>query len=279
MRLIIISLLIGCTIPLLSGCGQESLPSSPGVESAASEENAAEALTDGKSATQSLADGEITKENLPIVSAALKAAGLSRVDIFEDWVKAYADGIPEDTESSGFADPDCRMTVMLLAGDSIKYTDVEKEYKGTYLMFDMDAIENQEDYSVLKDQAKLFTTLFGEKQISKGDFSKALPETWKRYGITFENNKASIISIVFRTLEGNEAYVGHTGLLVRHDNGYLFVEKIAFGEPYRVTKVENAKALIDIFSARPDYMVEADEPAPLVYENDTLLGELNRQKN
>ena len=146
-------------------------------------------------------------------------------------------------------------------------------------MFDMDAIENQEEYSVLKDQANLFTTMFGEQPVPKSGLSEALPDRWKRYGITFDNDKASIISIVFQTMEENEAYVGHTGILVPYDGEYLFIEKIAFSEPYRVTKVKNAKALIDIFSARPDYTVEADEATPQVFENDVLIGELSRQES
>ena len=285
-RLLLTGLLVGCSLIMLNSCGQDGSKTAAkeGTEASASaESDAASALSEESTRSEtekeraaSVVNGEITKENLAAVSEALKAAGLSRVDLFEDWVTAYANGIPEDTETSGFADPDCRMTVMLLAGESIRYKEVEKEYKGTYLMFDMDAIENQEEYRVLKEQASLFATLFGEHPISKRGFSETFPDTWKRCGISFDNDKASIISIVFQTMEGTEAYVGHTGILVPYGDGYLFVEKLAFSEPYQVTKVGDAGELIDIFSARPDYQTEAEEPAPLVYENAALIGELNK---
>ena len=59
---------------------------------------------------------------------------------------------------------------------------------------------------------------------------------------------------------------------------YLFIEKLAFGEPFKVTKLNDKEELIPLFSQRADYTVEKDEPAPMVYENDKILGELKRPK-
>ena len=59
------------------------------------------------------------------------------------------------------------MTVMLLAGELIKYDSVEEDYNGTYLMFDMDAIENKDEYSILKEKKQLFTTMFGRTGLPK----------------------------------------------------------------------------------------------------------------
>jgi glycosyltransferase involved in cell wall biosynthesis len=70
-----------------------------------------------------------------------------------------------------FTDADCRMTVMLLAGDLIKYDSVEEDYDGTYLMFDVDAIENNDEYSMLNNKKQLFTTMFGEMTISDNGFA------------------------------------------------------------------------------------------------------------
>ena len=176
------------------------------------------------------------------------------------------------------------MTVMLLAGESIGYESVDDNYDGTYLMFDTDEIENNEAYRVLLDKEKLFTTMFGEVPYSKDGFADALPENWRKHGIVFNNDKCSIISIVFKSLEKEEAFVGHTGILIdtRDIEGaeanYLFIEKLAFGEPFKVTKLNDKEELIPLFSQRADYTVEKDEPAPMVYENDKILGELKRPK-
>ena len=126
-----------------------------------------------------LESGDITKENISQVCEILNEAGLSNVDVFEKWVKESASGASEKaSEVSGFNDADCRMTVMLLAGDQIKFDSVEEDYGGTYLMFDVDAIENNDEYSVLKDKKQLFTTMFGEMAISKNGFAETLHENW-----------------------------------------------------------------------------------------------------
>lgn len=227
-----------------------------------------------------LESGDITKDNLTTVVEVLKSSDLSNVDVFEKWVNEYLSGSIDDATTSGFDDADCRMTVMLLAGDSIKYESVEDTYDDTYLMFDVDLIENNEAYSVLKDKEKLFTTLFGEMPIPEGSFENAFPDNVKKHDITFTGEKFSVISLVFKTYEEDTAFVGHTGILIDTRNNpdvgsnYVFVEKIAFYDSYVVTKLDSEDDLLQLFSSRSDYTVEADEPAPLVYKNAELIGEL-----
>ena len=218
-----------------------------------------------------LESSDITKENVSQVCEILNEAGLSNVDVFEKWVK-----------DSAFTDADCRMTVMLLAGELIKYDSVEEDYNGTYLMFDMDAIENNDVYSVLKDKKQLFTTMFGEMAISKNGFAETLHENWSKHGINVESDKCSVISILFKAYEEEAAFVGHTGILIdcrnieSVDSNYLFVEKIAFGDPFKITLFNDENDLIGMLSERPDYTSEEGDPAPVVYKNGERIGELKR---
>ena len=224
---------------------------------------------------------DITVDNISEVINILKSAGLTNADVLEEWVTDTSDN-NEKTDESGFSDADCRMTVMLLADDSISYDSVNDKYDGDYLMFDIDAIENKEEYSMLRDKEKLFTTMFGEIPYAKGAFAEALPDNWREHGIVFNNDKCSIISIVFKTYDKDEAYVGHTGILVDcrdiadTDSKYVFIEKLAFGDPFKVTKLNEKSDLIEMLSERSAYTVEEGEPVPAVYENDKQIGELKR---
>ena len=217
-------------------------------------------------------EGDVSLSDLSTVSEVLAGHGLSNIDIFESWV--------ENTElearktNGGFSDADCRMTVMLLTGDDIKYDSVEKGYDGSYLMFDVDAIENNDKYEVLKEKEDLFTTLFGEMPITDKGFDHVFPDNLKKHGIRFTGKDYSVISIVFQAYKSPEAFIGHTGILMPHGSEYLFLEKIAFREPYRITIVKDIDELVDILSERPDYTVEEGEPKPLVYNNDELVGPL-----
>ena len=239
------------------------------------------ACSQGKN--RALESGDITEENISQVCEILNAAGLSNVDVFAKWVKDSTSDAPESgLETSGFSDADCRMTVMLLAGDMIKYDSLENDYTGTYLMFDVEAIENNEAYSMLKSKKQLFTTMFGEMTISKSGFAETLPENWSKHGISVESEKCSVISILFKAYEEDDAFVGHTGILIdckdigSIDSGYLFVEKIAFGGPFKITLVKDENELMEVLSARDDYTVEEGEPAPVVCKNGEVLGELKR---
>ena len=230
-----------------------------------------------------LESGDITKENISQVCEILNEAGLSNVDVFEKWVKESASGASEKTsEVSGFNDADCRMTVMLLAGDQIKFDSVEEDYGGTYLMFDVDAIDNNDEYSVLKDKKQLFTTMFGEMAISKNGFAETLHENWSKHGIKIESNKCSVISILFKAYEEEAAFVGHTGILIdcrdieSVDSNFLFVEKISFGDPFKITLVQDENELVKMLSERPDYTSEEGDPVPVVYKNGERIGELER---
>ena len=48
-------------------------------------------------------------------------------------------------------------------------------------------------------------------------------------------------------------FVGHTGVLIKYSDYYLFVEKIAFEQPYQATKVNNMDELLRILSLRPEF--------------------------
>ena len=228
---------------------------------------------------------KITEDNLALVCDALKSGGLSNVDIFEQWVKDGLKGTGDNGDASGFTDADCRMTAMLLAGDTIQYDSVEDNYEGTYLMFDVEAIDNQEAYSILKDKRNLFTTLFGEMPISTNGFADAFADNLKKYGIRFNGEDFSVISILFKAYGEEAAFVGHTGILVdcrsddKVDANYMFVEKIAFGDPFTVTFVNDESELIEVLSQRADYSIEEGDPAPVVYKDAEVIGELKYKSN
>ncbi len=102
---------------------------------------------------------------------------------------------------------------------------------------------------------------------------------WKERGISFSKKddpmKASFISVLFHSqlsADENTLFVGHVGVLVPlKQGGILFVEKLAFQEPYQVIKFQNRTELSDYLMNR--YDIEWDQPnaIPFIMENDALL--------
>ena len=225
-------------------------------------------------------ENDITKDNLDEVISVLNENSLNNVDVFEKWVNRYLSNTQEESETSGFNDADCRMTVMLLAGDSISFDNVKEDYDGTYLMFDLEVINNEEDFKVLKEKEKEFYTLFGEMDIIDGNYKETYPNNLKKYGIKFNGDKFSVINLVLKAYEEEKAFVGHTGLLINCedidavDTKYLYIEKIAFNDVYKTIKVNDEKELLDILAERGDYASDDDNYKTLVYKDEEFLGEL-----
>ena len=124
--------------------------------------------------------------------------------------------------------------------------------------------------------------MFGEMTISDNGFAETLPENWSKHGINVESDNCYVISILFNAYNEDKAFVGHTGILIdcrdmeSVDSNYLFVEKIAFGDPFKITLIRDENELMKMLSERPDYITEEGEPAPVVYKNGEIIGELNR---
>ena len=192
----------------------------------------------------------------------LDSAGAAHVDIFREWAVDFADSAGknaklEDTwsdpgkmkadigkcmdgweQNHDYSDADCRMTAFLLLDGVIRSELTEDHYEGTYLMFDTEAIDNVDRYEILKENKDMFTTLYGEKSVTDDRHPEsAFCDSWKEY---------------------------------------LFVEKIAFEQPYQATRVQTIDELLDILSLRPEYFGEEGEPGPFVYHNGDYIGMLKR---
>lgn len=241
----------------------------------------------------------IQEEDITEVCEVIRDAGLQNTDTFEAWVRDFAETsaspagmttgwVEPDTLSQNrldcadhwqathdYSDADCRMTAMLLMGDLIQSDTVEELYDGTYLMFDTDAIENVDRYKILRQREELFTTIFGEMDAQNG-IEGSLLNNWKEHGIRLNSDKVTLISVVLPDVMLKEAFVGHAGLLIDTGDGLLFVEKIAFEQPYQATKLKTTDDLIALLSSRPDYLTGEGEEAAAVFQNDKMIGRIKQ---
>jgi len=234
------------------------------------------------------------------VCNALNDAGLSNVAVFNDWVLDFADSAGKDSRLTDkwvppgdnnpdlaacadgwekhhdFSDADCRMTAMLLLDGLITAEKTDAEYTGTYLMFDVDAIENTDRYEVIRKNLGLFTTLFGDRAPGENeDPSEVYGNMWKEYGFSISNENVSLVSLVFYDPDFRQTFTGHTGVLIKQaEDKYLFIEKLAFEQPYQAIRVSDTDQLLDLLASREEYYGGEGEPGPYVYINGDYIGEL-----
>ena len=234
----------------------------------------------------------------------LNEAGLSNVVTFNEWVLDFAGSAGDDADLSDkwmqpganapdltacangwekhhdYSDADCRMTAMLLLDGIITAEKTDSEYKGTYLMFDVDAIENIDRYEVIRKNLNMFTTLFGDRIPGEDeDPSEVFGNMWNDYGFSISNEKVSLVSIVIYDPDFNQTFTGHTGVLVKlAENIYLYVEKLAFEQPYQAILVSDTDQLFSLLASRNEYYGSEGDAGPYVYLNGDYLGELKTWK-
>ena len=190
----------------------------------------------------------------------------------EEMKESYMDCADAWASSTDDADGNCRLTALLLLKNSLEYSDLRKEYDGTYMMFDLDAIENSSDYSDI--DPLLLSSLFGEWPTVENDLAATYVKNWADSGFSIKNPAVSLISIVFSDILDDCAFVGHTGVLIKTDDSIVFIEKIAFEQPYVVTRAESLEQIVDMLSARNDYQPNEGDPSPVIFENDRQIGSI-----
>ena len=171
------------------------------------------------------------------------------------------------------SDGNCRMTAFLLLNNHIQMNKTIKE-SGSYLMFDMDIIENNKDYQELLKKQDNFITLYNEMDVSGLDneeIKNTYKQKWKDYGIKIKDGDASLITVVMHDNYSDIVFVGHAGVLVDLKDKLLFIEKIAFEQPYQITVFKSREQLKEMLFSRETYFGDETEQGPFIYENDKLL--------
>ena len=104
------------------------------------------------------------------------------------------------------------------------------------LFVDNDAIDKGKVFDE-KDKEE-FNILFSRVETEATTDVKVHAQKMEKFFSQFQfNDKARMLSVVLHdNLDGEFLFVGHVGILVPADDGFLFVEKLTFVEPYQAIK-------------------------------------------
>ena len=138
-----------------------------------------------------------------------------------------------------FIGTNCRINTYTLLKGKIKIPQVKSD---TELLFqDKDAIDKGKLFNA-KDQANfdiLFSRVKTEATQDVKVHAKHMEDYYKQF--TFDDKACMLSVVVHDNLDGDSLFVGHVGVLVPTTDGYLFVEKLTFEEPYQAIKFASKK--------------------------------------
>lgn len=170
-----------------------------------------------------------------------------------------------------YADANCRITAYSLLRDLISAGSPMAE--GLFLAMDSDALDNHPLLSLSEAERGVFGALFDPVSVppttDAAVVQNAMLNEWKARGITFAEGKATSISVILHSELDNIAYVGHTGVLLPTEEGWLFVEKYSPTYPYQATKFQTREQVSEYLMDRlgTNY-TEGVSAKPFILEND-----------
>ena len=184
-----------------------------------------------------------------------------------------------------FQSYNCRLTSFTLLRDLITFPADKKfasKEEDEVLFIDRESLHNTPKKFFTPEEENNFFALFTEVPTTNtkdiNTHLQAMQQAWKERGINFryknDPTKASLISAVFHsqiTPEENTLFVGHVGVLVPFEGKLLFIEKLAFQEPYQAIKFNNRTQLSDYLMNRYDVEWEQPNAIPFIMENDALM--------
>lgn len=175
----------------------------------------------------------------------------------------------------------CRITSYSLMADFIRIDNgVEMEKRDEFLAFDLNSLDLDSSALMNEQDLERFRVLFSViPTVNTKDTNvhvENIQKDWKERGISFEENTGvTMISVFFHDkLDENtsELFIGHVGVLLEQaDGGLLFIEKVAFQEPYQAVCFHNRIELNDYLMSKYDISYGQETASPIIFENDKLL--------
>lgn len=247
------------------------------------QDKVAKAMTDAGISPENIVSffQNVNQFNEAIEGNGLVKSGFAKLDtVSPPYDKATMQTIWEE-KYPDFIGYNCRITAFSLLSDFITVERPADKCPET-LIFDERAIDHCGRTLFSSEERQAFRSLFGaiptpyEKDLDK--HLKNIRNDWRSKGIRFihknDTTKASLISVVMHsaiTPDESFLFVGHTGVLLPLGDKLLFVEKLAFQEPYQAIVFNNRSELNDYLMEQ--YDIEWNQPtaSPFLIENDELL--------
>ena len=168
-------------------------------------------------------------------------------------------------KKGNFVGTNCRINTFMLLKDELKMGEVA--YDDSLLFMDKDAILSGKlfDDKESENFKRLFSRVKTEATKDTEVHAKKMKEYFSK--ISFSKDAVMVSVVLHDNLDGDYLFIGHTGVSVPIKDGYLFVEKLAFEEPYQAIKFSTKTQLYDYLSEKyKDYQDEATAK-PFIMEN------------
>ena len=165
-----------------------------------------------------------------------------------------------------FVGTNCRINSYCLLKNSIEIPKVEKD--DSLLFVDNDAINKGKVFGAEDKDA--FDILFSRVKTEATTDVKVHAAKMENFLSQFKfNEKARMLSVVVHDdLDGQSLFIGHVGILVPSEDGFLFVEKLTFEEPYQAIKFATKEDCYKYLDTKYENYTGEGLAKPFIMDND-----------
>ena len=165
-----------------------------------------------------------------------------------------------------FVGTNCRINSYCLLKNSIEIPKLEKD--DSLLFVDNDAIDKGKVFGTEDKDA--FDILFSRVKTEATNDVKVHAAKMENFLSQFKfNENARMLSVVVHDdLDGQSLFIGHVGILVPSEDGYLFVEKLTFEEPYQAIKFATKEDCYKYLDTKYENYTGEGLAKPFIMDND-----------
>ena len=165
-----------------------------------------------------------------------------------------------------FVGTNCRINSYCLLKNSIEIPKLEKD--DSLLFVDNDAIDKGKVFGAEDKDA--FDILFSRVKTEATTDVKVHAAKMEQFLSQFKfNENARMLSVIVHDdLDGQSLFIGHVGILVPSEDGYLFVEKLTFEEPYQAIKFATKEDCYKYLDTKYENYTGEGLAKPFIMDND-----------
>ena len=165
-----------------------------------------------------------------------------------------------------FVGTNYRINSYCLLKNSIEIPQLEKD--DSLLFVDNDAINKGKVFGA--EDKNTFDILFSRVKTEATTDVKVHAAKMEQFlsQFKFSENARMLSVVVHDDLDGQSLFIGHVGILVPSEDGYLFVEKLTFEEPYQAIKFSTKEDCYKYLDTKYENYTGEGLAKPFIMDND-----------
>lgn len=214
-------------------------------------------------------------------------------EVFASLVSDYNKSIPKDLLSGDFTEPskedkldkildmrssikheypdtNCRINSFLLLKDNLSIKE-DLPIDDEILFMDKEALMSSNLFK--GDELEKFYKLFSRVKTSSSKDPRVHAKVMENFlsKVNFPKDVRMLSVVLNDNLDGDYLFIGHVGVLLPLEDGYLFLEKISFEEPYQAIKFYKKEDAYKYLKNKYKDYIDPEVAPPFIMDNDKYV--------